>query len=322
MNAAAVRDDFALIFPGQGAQAVGMMDALDAEFACVRARFDSASQVLGFDLWQLVAHGPEEVLNRTEHTQPALLAASVATFDAWRELGGPLPGLVAGHSFGEYSALVCAGALEFTSAIALVAARGRYMQEAVPAGQGAMAAILGLEQDALAAICAAHDGAGAVCACANLNAPGQIVIAGSVAAVEAACADARAAGAKRALRLAVSVPAHCALMQPAAARLAARLAEVEVAAPHLTVLHNVDVAAHREADAIRTALVQQLHSPVRWIETIERMRRDGVIHIGECGPGKVLAALVKRIDRDLAVTSLGARSDLVGLLQSLHGARP
>ena len=258
----------AFVFPGQGSQSVGMMDALAAEFPQVRARFDSASHVLGRDLWALVSAGPEADLNRTEWTQPALLAASVATWDIWLACGGARPALLAGHSFGEYTALVCAGALAYEAAVGLVADRGRYMQEAVPAGAGAMAAVLGLDLAELEAVCVEASGDGGVCSCANLNAPGQIVIAGERAAVERACALASARGAKRSMLLPVSVPAHCALMRPAAERLAARLAELAIGTPDIPILHNVDVMAHTEPAAIRTALVHQLYSPVRWIETI------------------------------------------------------
>lgn len=313
------RQDFAIVFPGQGSQSVGMMTALAAEFDEVRQRFDAASGVLGFDLWRLVAEGPEDRLNRTEYTQPALLAASVATWDIWISAGGECPRYLAGHSFGEYSALVCAGALDFETGIALVADRGRYMQDAVPAGEGAMAAILGLDLDVLEAVCRQAGEAGGVCSCANLNAPGQIVIAGDVASVDTACTLAIAAGAKRAMRLPVSVPAHCALMQPAAKRLAERLAGLALRAPQLTVVHNVDVASHAEPGAIADALVRQVCSPVRWIETIEFFSAQGITTIAECGPGKVLAALIKRIDRNLAIGSLATGEDVGKLMATLQG---
>lgn len=319
MNMTATQQDFAIVFPGQGSQSVGMMNALAAEFDAVRMRFDSASGVLGFDLWELVANGPEEQLGRTEHTQPALLAASVATWDIWLALGGPRPRYLAGHSFGEYSALVCAGALDFETGIALVADRGRYMQEAVPAGQGAMAAILGLELAPLEAVCREASAAGGVCSCANLNAPGQIVIAGDTASVDTACALAGAAGAKRALRLPVSVPAHCALMQPAALRLAERLAGCQLTSPAIPVINNVDVAARNAPGDIADALVRQVCSPVRWIETIEFFAASGIRTVAECGPGKVLGALIKRIDRSLTVHSLGAGDDLRQLQSALQG---
>ncbi|MGE0486563.1 MAG: ACP S-malonyltransferase [Gammaproteobacteria bacterium] len=294
----------AFVFPGQGSQTVGMMNAMADGFALVRQRFAVASEVLGFDLWDLVANGPEERLNSTQNTQPALLAASVATWDAWLDCGGPRPAMMAGHSFGEYTALVCAGALDYATAVALVADRGRYMQDAVPQGEGAMAAILGLDGTTIDSVCAEAADAGGTCSAANLNAPGQIVIAGSRDAVARACDLATAQGAKRAMTLPVSVPAHCALMRPAATRLAERLAGVAFAAPDTTIVHNVDLGTYRDANAIRNALVGQLHSPVRWIETIERFGAEGITRICECGPGKVLGALIKRIDRNIACSSL------------------
>ena len=297
-------------FPGQGSQSVGMVAALAAEFAQIKARYTEASDVLGFDLFKLVSDGPEEELNRTQNTQPALLAASVATWDIWLKEGGPLPSVVAGHSFGEYSALVCAGALDFAAAVELVAERGRLMQQAVPAGEGAMAAILGLELEPLREACAEAAAEGGVCSCANLNAPGQIVIAGSSAAVDRACALASARGAKRAMKLQVSVPAHCALMAPAAEAFADKLAAVKFETPRITVLHNVDVVSHRDPAAIRDALIRQLFSPVRWIETIEQFARGGVTHIAECGPGKVLAPLIKRIDKNLQTVALSEPAGL------------
>ena len=305
MNDISSKRALGFIFPGQGSQSVGMMAALAAEFPQVRARYATASEVLGFDLWRLVEQGPEEELNQTQNTQPALLAASVATWDIWCAEGGPRPALMAGHSFGEYSALVCAGALDFATAVALVAERGRLMQSAVPAGEGSMAAILGLDLEPLQAACAEAAEALGVCACANLNAPGQIVIAGKTAAVDKACELAAARGAKRAMKLAVSVPAHCALMQPAATGLATRLAEVDFSAPGVAVIHNVDVDSHADAAEIRAALVAQMCKPVRWIETIEHFARAGVTHLAECGPGKVLAPLVKRIDKNLQTVGLG-----------------
>ena len=308
----------AFVFPGQGAQAVGMMGALAQEFSNVAQRFERASHVLGFDLWELVCNGPEDTLNRTQNTQPALLAASVATWDIWLAAGGPLPQIMAGHSFGEYSALVCAGALDYETAIALVADRGRYMQEAVPEGHGAMAAILGLDAEQVAQACAQAASGSDVCACANLNAPGQIVIAGTLAAVERACTIASELGAKRAIKLPVSVPAHCDLMRPAAERLAQRLADVKFDSPAISVVHNVDVASHADADHIKHALVQQLYSPVRWIETVESFAAAGIVHVVECGPAKVLSALVKRIDRTLQTGALNEAEDAGELIAKLE----
>lgn len=317
MSSADRRQDIGFVFPGQGAQSVGMMSGFATDCPEVAQRYTDASAVLGFDLWSLCAEGPESALNQTQNTQPALLAASVATWDVWLNAGGPLPALLAGHSFGEYSALVCAGALEFTDAVALVADRGRFMQEAVPEGEGAMAAVLGLELDALAAVCASVAETG-VCAPANLNAPGQVVIAGTAAAVEAACALAAERGAKRAIRLPVSVPAHCELMRPASVRLTERLAGVSVEAPQLKVLHNVDVASHEKPAHILEALIAQLHSPVRWVETIEAFAAAGVTRIYECGPGKVLSGLVKRIDRSIECVPLTDAAAIRDAVAALH----
>jgi [acyl-carrier-protein] S-malonyltransferase len=313
MSSINTKADFALVFPGQGSQSVGMMTALAEQFNEVRRRFDSASNVLGFDLWDLVASGPESALNRTENTQPAMLAASVATWDIWMNTTGIRPQYMAGHSFGEYTALVCAGALAFETAVALVADRGRYMQDAVPAGHGAMAAVLGLDIVALEAVCAEASMAGGECSCANLNAPGQIVIAGHSGTIDRACELAIKAGAKRAIRLPISVPVHCQLMHPAALRLKERLLVIELAIPHTDVIHNADVTVHRDSDAIRDALVRQLYSPVRWIETIEYFAAQGVSTIAECGPGKILTALIKRIDRSLNTVSLSTKENFTEL---------
>ncbi len=307
------------IFPGQGSQALGMMDDLARDFDCVRSRFESASSVLGFDLWQLVSDGPVEALNLTKNTQPALLAASVACWDVWQQCGGPRPALMAGHSFGEYSALVCAGAIDYLDAVALVADRGRYMQGAVPAGEGAMAALLGLDVDTATAVCA--DAAeGDVCACANLNAPGQIVIAGSAAAVQRGCALARERGAKKAMQLQVSAPAHCELMRPAAGELSARLAGVKLAPVQIDIVHNVDVSISGAADDIRDALVRQMCSPVRWSETIEYFAAHAVTELVECGPGRVLSALVRRIDKTLVSSPIGDKDAVETRIEALKGA--
>ena len=300
----------AFIFPGQGAQSIGMVDALAAEFPVVRARFEAASSALGLDLWTLVTTGPAEVLNQTQNTQPALLAASVATWDVWCALGGEKPALLAGHSFGEYSALVCAGALDFEDAVRLVADRGRYMQEAALEGAGAMAAVLGLELPALQDVCAKASKPDSAVQCANLNAPGQIVLSGAAEAVARAAEGARAAGAKKVIPLAVSVPAHSALMRPAADRFARRIATVPLQAPGIRVIHNVDLASHVEPEQLRQALVAQLYSPVRWQETIETFVSAGVTRVVECGPGKVLAPLVKRCASQLEIASLAGPAEV------------
>lgn len=299
----------AMIFPGQGAQSVGMMDALASEFPQVRGRFEAASAVLGFDLWSLVHEGPAEILNATANTQPALLAASVAIWDIWLAAGGARPALLAGHSFGEYSALVCAGALEYSDAVALVAARGRFMQEAVAPGAGAMAAVLGLDLPVLLEVCG-EAGAVGIAQCANLNAPGQVVLSGDTAGVARAAELAKARGAKKVIPLSVSVPAHCALMAPAATRYRERVEATRFSPPQIPVIHNVDVSAHSDPGEIREVLIAQLANSVRWQETIERFAAEGVTHAFECGPGKVLGPLVKRCAAGMATASLAAPDDL------------
>ena len=303
----------AFVFPGQGAQSVGMVNALAAEYPQVRTRFEQASAVLGFDLWQMAVDGPAEELNRTQNTQPALLAASVATWDIWCALGGARPQLMAGHSFGEYSALVCAGALQFDDAVALVADRGRFMQEAVPPGVGAMAAVLGLDLGPLQQICAEVATEHEV-QCANLNAAGQVVISGTAAGVALAGDMAKQAGAKKIIPLAVSVPAHSALMRPAAVRFESRIAGVPFSAPEISILHNVDLESHTAPEAIRTVLVKQLYSAVRWQETIEQFVARGVTRIIECGPGKVLVPLIKRGAPGVETLSLTGPSELTTAL--------
>lgn len=293
----------AFVFPGQGSQSIGMLAELAQAYPGVTQTFQQASDVLGYDLWQLVQQGPEAELNRTDRTQPAMLAAGVAVWRVWNSNGGVTPEVLAGHSLGEYTALVCAEALDFTDAIRLVADRGRFMQEAVPQGQGAMAAILGLEDAQVIAVCRQAE-QGDVVTAVNFNAPGQVVIAGSAAAVERAVALAREAGAKRAITLPVSVPSHCTLMKPAAESMKSVLAKTTLRKPVIPVLHNADVAPHADVDGIRDALVRQLYSPVRWVETVRAMEARGVNSIIECGPGKVLAGLNKRIGRELVTLSV------------------
>jgi [acyl-carrier-protein] S-malonyltransferase len=291
---------FAFVFPGQGSQSVGMLAALDTADAPVRATFDEASGVLGYDLWKLVSEGPEQELNSTARTQPALLAAGVATWRCWRARGGAEPAIVSGHSLGEFTALVCAGSLEFRAAVGLVRFRGEVMQEAVPAGTGAMAAILGLDDAEVEAACreaATGGGAGSVVEAANFNSPGQVVIAGETAAVERAIAAAKARGAKRAVMLPVSVPSHTSLMRGAAERLRGRLSSTEVRPPRIRYLSAVDAAAHTEPQEIRELLVRQLSSPVRWTQTVRAMIETGLEEVIECGPGRVLTGLNRRIER-------------------------
>jgi [acyl-carrier-protein] S-malonyltransferase len=284
----------AVVFPGQGSQALGMLADLAATYPIVEETFAEASSALGYDLWQLVQQGPAEELNKTWQTQPALLAASVAIWRVWQQQKGTDPVFMAGHSLGEYSALVCAGVLDFKQAISLVELRGKLMQEAVPEGTGAMSAIIGLDNDAIAKACE-ESAQGQVVSPVNFNSPGQVVIAGNKEAVERAGAACKAAGAKRALPLPVSVPSHCALMKPAADKMAVALENVTFSAPQYPVVNNVDVKVETSPQAIRSALVRQLYNPVRWTESVEFMAAQGVEHLVEVGPGKVLTGLTKRI---------------------------
>lgn len=306
----------AFVFPGQGSQSVGMLADLAAAYPLVRDTFAEASAALGYDLWQLTQNGPADELNQTHITQPAMLTAGVAAWRVWQEKNGKVPVVMAGHSLGEYTALVCAGALSFADGVALVAERGRYMQEAVPAGTGAMAAILGLEDAQVVEACASA-AQGQVVSAVNFNSPGQVVIAGHAAAVERAMEAAKAMGAKRALPLPVSVPSHCALMQPAAERLAQRLAGINLQVPQIPVINNVDVAVAADAAAIRQALARQLHSPVRWVETVQKMAADGVDALVECGPGKVLVGLNKRIAKDMKTFAIVDTASLDEALAAL-----
>jgi [acyl-carrier-protein] S-malonyltransferase len=295
---------YALVFPGQGSQSIGMLADLNASYPVIKQTFAEASELLGYDLWKLTQTGPEADLNQTDKTQPALLAASVAVWRVWREQGVLLPAVMAGHSFGEYSALVCAGALKFTDAVGLVQDRGRFMQAAVLAGEGAMAALIGLSPQQVTEICD-QVAQGQIVAPVNFNAPGQIVIAGHTPAVNRAIEQAKRSGAKKAVLLPVSVPAHSQLMKPAAEKMAGRLAQIAVTVPNIPVIHNVDVAVKSDAAAIRSALTTQLYSPVRWVETIEKMVTEGIKIVFECGPGKVLTGLNKRIAKTVTTLSIG-----------------
>ncbi|HAS6065891.1 TPA: ACP S-malonyltransferase [Vibrio vulnificus] len=294
---------FAIVFPGQGSQAVGMLADLGEQYEIVKQTFAQASEALGYDLWALVQNGPAEDLNQTFRTQPALLASSVAIWRVWQELGLAQPENLAGHSLGEYSALVCAGVIDFQEAIKLVELRGQLMQEAVPAGTGAMYAIIGLDDEAIAKACE-EAAQGEVVSPVNFNSPGQVVIAGSKDAVERAGALCKEAGAKRALPLPVSVPSHCALMKPAADKLAVALESIEFKAPQLPVINNVDVVAETDPAKIKDALVRQLYSPVRWTESVELMSSQGVEKLLEMGPGKVLTGLTKRIVKSLEAAAV------------------
>lgn len=304
----------AVVFPGQGSQALGMLADLAAAHPIVEETFAEASSALGYNLWELVQQGPAEELNKTWQTQPALLAASVAIWRVWQQCNGAKPAFLAGHSLGEYSALVCAGVLDFKQAISLVELRGKLMQEAVPEGTGAMSAIIGLDNDAIAKACE-ESAQGQVVSPVNFNSPGQVVIAGHKEAVERAGAACKAAGAKRALPLPVSVPSHCALMKPAADKLAVALENVTFSEPQYPVVNNVDVKVETSPEAIRSALVRQLYNPVRWTESVEFMAAQGVEHLVEVGPGKVLTGLTKRIVDTLTAAAVNDTASLSAALE-------
>lgn len=303
----------AIVFPGQGSQSVGMLADLYQQYPVVQETFSEASAALGYDLWALVANGPEADLNETHRTQPALLTASVAVWRLWQQQNGTAPAYLAGHSLGEYSALVCAGVLSLADAVQLVEKRGQYMQQAVPAGVGAMSAIIGLDDAAIAKACE-EAAQGEVVAPVNYNSPGQVVIAGHKAAVERAGEACKAAGAKRALPLPVSVPSHCALMRPAAEQLAKDLAALSFNAPTIPVINNVDVQSAADEAAIKDALIRQLYSPVRWTETIEYFAAAGVTEVVELGAGKVLSGLIKRINKELTTGSVNDAAALSAAL--------
>jgi len=308
----------AFVFPGQGSQKAGMLAPAHERFESVRNTFAEASQVLGYDMWDLVQNGSQEALNLTETTQPVLLTSSVALWRAWLEQGGPLPAMMAGHSLGEFSALVCAGVLAFADAVELVRQRGAFMQTAVPVGQGAMAAIIGLDDDVINGICEqAAAATGQVVAAVNFNSPGQVVIAGHSAAVEQAIEALKAAGAKRALPLPVSAPFHTTLMKPAGERLAEAMAGLSFSQPEIPVVHNVHAATESDPEKIRALLVEQIYSPVQWTRCVETIAAAGIADLVECGPGKVLGGLTRRIDKALQSYSLEEPDDLVATLQTL-----
>lgn len=310
--------NLAFVFPGQGSQSVGMLAELAANYPEVKLAFERASDALGKDLWAIVANGSEDELNQTHNTQPAMLAAGVAVWEVWRKHSNVRPAWMAGHSLGEYTALVCSEAMTFEDGIRLVAARGRLMQEAVPPGIGAMAAILGLEDHQVVKACA--DAAeNEIVSAVNFNSPGQVVIAGNVAAVERAMLAAKAAGAKRAVLLPVSVPSHCALMEPAAQKLDEQLQSTVIDTPKMTLIHNVDVASHSAPEVIRNALKEQLYKPVRWADSIKFMQDQGVTCFVECGPGKVLIGLNKRIAKDAEHLSIYDPETLNTALEQLNG---
>ena len=308
--------NFAFFFPGQGSQSLNMMAGFD-DMAVVKNTFVEAGDALSQDLWAMM-NTDAQAINDTINTQPLMLAAGVATWRAYQALGGRTPAALAGHSLGEYSALVAAGSLDFADAVRLVRLRAQLMQEAVPQGAGAMAAILGLDDDAVRAVCAAAEAelSGEVAEAVNFNSPGQVVIAGSAAAIARAAELAKEAGAKRALPLPVSVPSHCRLMQPAAAKLAAALQDTAFRQPEIRVIHNADVAAYTDIAQIKDALVRQLYSPVRWTETVALLVEKGITESAECGPGKVLAGLAKRIDKSASCTALTSQEHIQAFIDT------
>lgn len=310
--------NLAFVFPGQGSQSVGMLSELAASYPEVKQTFARASDELGENLWQLVMDGPVEQLNQTQYTQPAMLTAGIAVWQVWQQHSAIRPEWVAGHSLGEYSALVCAGSLAFEDAVKLVSERGKLMQQAVPEGVGAMAAILGLEDHRVVQVCqqAAEQ---EIVAAVNFNAPGQVVIAGHAAAVARAIELAKAAGAKKAISLPVSVPSHCELMRSAAQQLAERLEQVPVNVPAITLIHNVDVCSHNAPEVVRNALKEQLYKPVRWVDSIQFMHDQGVTCFVECGPGKVLTGLNKRIVKQVEHLAIYDPATLNQVLEYLHG---
>lgn len=299
----------AFVFPGQGSQSVGMQESLAADHPVVRETYEEASDVLGFDLYALVKDGPGESLDETVNTQPAMLTAGVATWRAWRQAGGDVPVMMAGHSLGEYSALVASGTLSFADAVSLVRRRAELMQDAVPSGEGAMAAIIGLDDDVVTAACLEASRAG-VAEAANFNSPGQVVVAGDLAGVEKLIELAKAAGARRAMMLAVSVPAHSSLMRPAGEKLAGLIAAAEISDPEVTVISAVDGTAYKDGEDVRSRMQSQVYSPVRWVNVVRHMTGQGVDSVIECGPGKVLAGLVRRIDRNISTVCIDSADAL------------
>jgi [acyl-carrier-protein] S-malonyltransferase len=310
---------FAVVFPGQGSQSVNMLSELRAQSGAAKETFEQASSALGYDLWELISANPDNRLDQTEYTQPAMLAAGIAVWREWGARGLPMPRLCAGHSLGEYTALVATGALPFEAALRAVQHRGRLMQQAVPPGAGAMAAILGLEDDQVRAVCAELSSGEEIVQAVNFNAPGQVVIAGTAAAVARAIAAATAAGAKRAIALPVSVPSHSSLMQQAATALSSYLGGLQFKAPQIPVLHNIDAAPRSDSVEIVRALEAQLHSPVLWVKTVQRMVNDGIDTVLEFGPGKVLAGLCKRIDKSLAIVAVDSPDGVEKAAAAIQG---
>jgi [acyl-carrier-protein] S-malonyltransferase len=308
--------NLAFVFPGQGSQKIGMLAELAAEYPQVESTFAEASEVLGYDLWSLVQTGAQEEINLTERTQPLLLAASVAVWRVWQARNGAQPALLAGHSLGEWSALVCAGIVEFKAAIKIVQLRGKYMQDAVPAGLGAMAAIIGLDDAAIVSACKNAE-QGEVVAAVNFNSPGQVVIAGHKAAVERASALCKEAGAKRALPLPVSAPFHTEMMRPAAERLADLVSSTPFAAPQIPVVHNVTAETEINPEKIKALMIEQIYSPVRWVDCVNTMVAAGITTTIECGPGKVLSGLNKRISADVNTLSIEKPEEIIAVLEAV-----
>lgn len=311
------QQNLAFVFPGQGSQKIGMLADLAASYPIVAQTFAEASEVLGYDLWDLVQNGAQEDINLTERTQPLLLAASVAVWRVWQEKNGAKPALVSGHSLGEWSALVCAGVVAFADAVKLVQQRGKFMQEAVPAGQGAMAAIIGLD-DALIIEACKNAEQGEVVSAVNFNSPGQVVIAGTAAAVERASALCKEAGAKRALPLPVSAPFHTSLMKPAADRLAEQINATEFKAPQIPVVHNVTAQPEADPQKIKALMIEQIYSAVRWVECVNTMSQSGITTTVECGPGKVLSGLNKRINAELTTLSIEKSEEVDNVLAQIQ----
>ena len=307
-----------MMFPGQGSQSVGMLSELSASRTEVKQTLDEANEALGFDLADMMLNGPEEALNRTQNTQPAVLVGAVAIWRVWQSLDGPTPDVLAGHSVGEFSALVCSEALPFSQAVQFVAERGKAMQAAVPEGEGAVAAVLGLDDDTVADVCSKSE-EGEVVSAVNFNAPGQVVIAGHVGAVNRALDNAKEAGAKKCMILPVSVPVHCALMREPGEVLLSQIDALDLSAPKIPILHNVGVQTHSDPEGIRTALRPHVYSPVPWTKTIQTMAADGVDTLVECGAGRVLAGLARRIDRSLAAHAAYDEASLEKTISALRG---
>lgn len=307
--------NLAFVFPGQGSQKIGMLSELAEQYSLIKETFDQASDVLGYNMWELIQQGEQEAINLTERTQPILLASSVAIWRLWNEKNGAIPSQMAGHSLGEWSALVCSGVVDFADGLNIVRARGQYMQQAVPVGEGAMAAIIGLDDKAILEACGNAQSLGVVDA-VNFNAPGQVVIAGSNAAVEAAMESCKAAGAKRALPLPVSAPFHTSLMKPAADNLADLVNTVNFSAPQVPVVHNVHAQTETDPETIKALMLEQIYSPVKWVDCVNQLKNNGATTLIECGPGKVLSGLTKRIDREITSLATDSVADFTAALET------